>query len=144
VWVGVRGTPQSFARAGTLGLPLMVAIIGGEIGRFRPLVDLYRPAGAAAGHAPGSLTPRFDIAYRSDTYSNPANNPLELIPSYTLANARLTWRNEGEDLEIWGDVTNLFEEYYFPNVFDNSPKSRYATRQIGRPRERAVTVKKQF
>jgi alkanesulfonate monooxygenase SsuD/methylene tetrahydromethanopterin reductase-like flavin-dependent oxidoreductase (luciferase family) len=49
VWLGVGGTPQSFVRAGTLGLPLMIAIIGGEIARFRPLVDLYRRAGAAAG-----------------------------------------------------------------------------------------------
>jgi alkanesulfonate monooxygenase SsuD/methylene tetrahydromethanopterin reductase-like flavin-dependent oxidoreductase (luciferase family) len=55
VWLGVGGTPQSFARAGTLGLPLMVAIIGGEIGRFRPLIDLYRRAAAAAGHAPETL-----------------------------------------------------------------------------------------
>lgn len=55
VWLGVGGTPQSFVRAGTLGLPLMVAIIGGEIARFRPLVDLYRRAGAAAGHAPETL-----------------------------------------------------------------------------------------
>ncbi|MGF6848719.1 alkanesulfonate monooxygenase SsuD/methylene tetrahydromethanopterin reductase-like flavin-dependent oxidoreductase (luciferase family) [Chitinophaga sp. W3I9] len=44
IWLGVGGTPQSFARAGTLGLPLMVAIIGGETHRFRPLVDLYREA----------------------------------------------------------------------------------------------------
>lgn len=42
VWVGVGGTPQSLVRAGLLGLPLMVAIIGGETERFRPLVDLYR------------------------------------------------------------------------------------------------------
>src|SRR5712691_988901 len=42
IWVGVGGTPQSFVRAGTLGLPLMVAIIGGETRRFKPLVDLYR------------------------------------------------------------------------------------------------------
>src|SRR3984893_17300876 len=39
VWLGVGGTPQSFARAGQLGLPLMVAIIGGEPRRFRPLID---------------------------------------------------------------------------------------------------------
>src|SRR5438552_1538960 len=50
IWVGVGGTPQSFVRAGTLGLPLMVAIIGGETRRFRPLVDLYREAGKRAGH----------------------------------------------------------------------------------------------
>ena len=55
VWLGVGGTPASFARAGTLGLPLMVAIIGGEPHRFRPLVDLYREAGRRAGHAAEDL-----------------------------------------------------------------------------------------
>ena len=50
IWLGVGGTPESFARAGTLGLPLMVAVIGGETHRFRPLVDLYREAGKQAGH----------------------------------------------------------------------------------------------
>jgi probable LLM family oxidoreductase len=49
IWLGVGGTPESFARAGMLGLPLMVAIIGGEPHRFRPLVDLYREAGRRAG-----------------------------------------------------------------------------------------------
>jgi probable LLM family oxidoreductase len=55
IWLGVGGTPQSFARAGTLGLPLMVAVIGGETHRFAPLVDLYRRAGKEAGHAPEKL-----------------------------------------------------------------------------------------
>ncbi len=55
IWVGVGGTPESFARAGLLGLPLMVAIIGGEPRQFAPLVDLYRRAGAQAGHAPEQL-----------------------------------------------------------------------------------------
>ena len=55
VWVGVGGTPESFIRAGTLGLPLMVAVIGGETHRFRPLVDLYRKAGEKAGHPPERL-----------------------------------------------------------------------------------------
>src|SRR2546421_6208602 len=50
IWLGVGGTPHSFARAGVLGLPLMVAIIGGDPRRFRPLVDLYREAGRRAGH----------------------------------------------------------------------------------------------
>ncbi|MFC0219705.1 putative LLM family oxidoreductase [Pseudochelatococcus lubricantis] len=50
LWMGVGGTPQSFARAGALGLPLMVAIIGGTFERFRPLIDLYREAGMRAGH----------------------------------------------------------------------------------------------
>ena len=56
IWVGVGGTPNSFARAGLLGLPLMVAIIGGEHRRFRPLIDLYREAGSHAGHAPEKLS----------------------------------------------------------------------------------------
>ena len=50
IWLGVGGTPESFVRAGMLGLPLMIAIIGGEPHRFRPLVDLYKRAGVGAGH----------------------------------------------------------------------------------------------
>ncbi len=52
VWVAVGGTPQSVIRAGALGLPLTLAIIGGQPERFVPLVDLYRQAFAAAGHDP--------------------------------------------------------------------------------------------
>jgi len=55
IWLGVGGTPQSFARAGALGLPLMVAIIGGEPRRFRPLIDLYRETGERSGHRPEQL-----------------------------------------------------------------------------------------
>lgn len=55
VWIGVGGTPESFVRAGSLGLPLMVAIIGGETARFRPLIDLYREAGHRAGFAAEQL-----------------------------------------------------------------------------------------
>ncbi len=56
IWVGVGGTPTSFVRAGMLGLPLMVAIIGGEPERFRPLIDLYREAGRRAGHPAEKLS----------------------------------------------------------------------------------------
>jgi probable LLM family oxidoreductase len=52
VWVAVGGSPQSVIRAGTLGLPLTIAIIGGAYERFAPLVELYREAFAAAGHDP--------------------------------------------------------------------------------------------
>src|ERR1700680_1260244 len=55
VWLGVGGTPASFTRAGVLGLPLMVAIIGGEPHRFRPLIERYRQAGLRAGHSPDQL-----------------------------------------------------------------------------------------
>lgn len=55
IWIGVGGTPGSFERAGRLGLPLMIAIIGGTFDRFRPLVDHYRESGARAGHDPAML-----------------------------------------------------------------------------------------
>ena len=55
IWLGVGGTPDSFVRAGTLGLPLMIAIIGGSFARFRPLVDLYYEAGKRAGHKRADL-----------------------------------------------------------------------------------------
>jgi probable LLM family oxidoreductase len=50
VWIAVGGTPQSVARAGTLGLPLAIAIIGGAPAQFVPLVELYRESGRRAGH----------------------------------------------------------------------------------------------
>lgn len=55
IWLGVGGTPASFVRAGELGLPLMLAVIGGETHRMRPLVDLYREAGERSGHPPEQL-----------------------------------------------------------------------------------------
>lgn len=80
VWVGVGGTPASFVRAGTLGLPLMVAIIGGEHRRFRPLVDLYREAGRRAGHADEALRVGVhSIGFLADTTEDAAN---EFYPGY--------------------------------------------------------------
>jgi probable LLM family oxidoreductase len=75
IWIGVGGTPQSFVRAGELGLPLMVAIIGGEPHRFRPLVDLYREAGRRAGHAPEKLTVGVhSIGFLGDTTEQAADD----------------------------------------------------------------------
>ncbi len=55
VWIAVGGTPQSVVRAGTLGLPLAVAIIGGAPDRFVPLVNLYRESAERAGHDASAL-----------------------------------------------------------------------------------------
>lgn len=80
IWLGVGGTPASFARAGTLGMPLMVAVIGGETHRFRPLVDLYRQAGAKAGHPPEQLTIGLhSFGYIADTKERAIN---EFYPGY--------------------------------------------------------------
>ncbi|MHB2167773.1 LLM class flavin-dependent oxidoreductase [Alsobacter sp. R-9] len=61
VWIAVGGTPQSVVRAGALGLPLALAIIGGEPARFAPLFDLYRRAAAQAGHAPQRLRTSLNV-----------------------------------------------------------------------------------
>jgi len=80
IWIGVGGTPASFVRAGILGLPLMVAIIGGEPERFRPLIDLYREAGRRTGHSPEQLTVGLHmIGFLADTTEQAAE---EFFPGY--------------------------------------------------------------
>ncbi len=80
VWLGVGGTPQSFTRAGFLGLPLMVAIIGGETARFRPLVDRYREAYLKAGHPEsGMRVGLHSLGYVSDTSERARE---EMFPGY--------------------------------------------------------------
>jgi probable LLM family oxidoreductase len=80
VWLGVGGTPASFVRAGNLGLPLMVAIIGGEHRRFRPLIDRYREAGLRAGHSPEKLKVGIhSLGYVADNAVRAAN---EFFPGY--------------------------------------------------------------
>jgi iron complex outermembrane receptor protein len=95
----------------------------------------------------GSITPRFDMAYTGKTSAGrvAAGGPITYFPSYTLANARLTWRNADEDLSVSFEVQNLFDKYYTPYRF----ASVYAFSgtiysQVGRPREWAVSVKKTF
>src|SRR6476646_5422501 len=83
IWLGVGGTPQSFARAGALGLPLMVAIIGGEPRRFRPLIDLYRETGERYGHSPDRLKVGVHaLGYVAPTTQQAAD---EFFPGYARA-----------------------------------------------------------
>jgi probable LLM family oxidoreductase len=83
IWLGVGGTPHSFARAGALGLPLMVAIIGGETRRFRPLIDLYRETGARLGHSPDRLKVGVHaLGYVAATTQEAAD---EFFPGYARA-----------------------------------------------------------
>jgi probable LLM family oxidoreductase len=80
IWVGVGGTPQSFVRAGLLGLPLMVAIIGGETRMFKPLIDLYREAGRRAGHLPDQLKVGIhSLGYVAETTKEAAD---DFFPGY--------------------------------------------------------------
>jgi probable LLM family oxidoreductase len=80
IWVGVGGTPESFVRAGLLGLPLMVAIIGGETRSFRPLIDLYREAGRRAGHSADQLKVGLhSLGYVAETTQEAAD---DFFPGY--------------------------------------------------------------
>ena len=87
IWVGVGGTPASFARAGTLGLPLMVAVIGGETHRFRPLVDLYWNAAERAGHDLDKLEVGLhSLGYVAETTEQAAD---EFFPGYARQMTRI-------------------------------------------------------
>jgi probable LLM family oxidoreductase len=94
IWLGVGGTPASFVRAGTLGLPLMVAIIGGETQRFRSLIDGYREAGIAAGHPLDQLkVGMHSLGYVAESRQQAAD---DFYPGYAKAMATVAeergWR----------------------------------------------------
>src|SRR5438309_4858748 len=82
IWVGVGGTPESFVRAGALGLPLMVAIIGGETRRFRPFVDLYGETGKRFGHSPDRLKVGvYALGYIARTTQEPLMTSFPATPA---------------------------------------------------------------
>src|SRR6478735_8165026 len=87
IWIAVGGTPESVARAGTLGLPLALAIIGGYPDKFAPLIDLYRETGRRAGHDPSTLKVSINShAFVADTPEQAAN---EFFPPYAEVMSRI-------------------------------------------------------
>lgn len=99
IWIGVGGTPQSFVRAGLLGLPLMVAIIGGETRSFKPLIDLYRQAGKEAGYLPNQLKVGVhSLGYVAETTKEAAD---DFFPGY-----RHTFNEIGKE-RGWPPVTRM-------------------------------------
>jgi probable LLM family oxidoreductase len=97
IWIGTGGTPESFLRAGKLGLPLMVAIIGGETDDFAPLVDLYRRTYAKSGHPPGKMkVGMHSIGYVAEDSEKAAE---EFFPGYAKAFTKI-----GQE-RGWGPVT---------------------------------------
>jgi probable LLM family oxidoreductase len=104
VWLGVGGTPASFIRAGSLGLPLMVAVIGGDTHRFRPLIDLYREAGLKAGFTSEQLK----VGLHSPGYVAESNE--QAITDYYPGYAEL-WTKLGRE-RGWPPVTR----YHFDSL----------------------------
>ncbi|TME30194.1 MAG: LLM class flavin-dependent oxidoreductase [Chloroflexi bacterium] len=108
IWLGVGGSPESFVRAGALGLPLMVAIIGGETRRFRPLIDLYREAGRRAGFSPDRLKVGVhSLGYVAATAEQAAD---DFFPGYARAFTTIG-KERG-----WGPITRAqFDAQLTPN-----------------------------
>ena len=108
IWLGVGGTPESFVRAGALGLPLMVAIIGGETRRFRPLVDLYWEAGRQAGFSRDRLKVGLhSLGYVAATTQEAAD---DYFPGYARA-----FSSVGKE-RGWGPVSRAqFDAQLGPN-----------------------------
>src|SRR3984893_13852199 len=123
IWLGVGGTPQSFARAGALGLPLMVAIIGGETRRFRPLIDLYRETGKRFGHSPD----RLKVGVHALGYVAPTTQQAidDFFPGYARAIASVA-KERG-----WPAVT--------PAAFD-AQRGPHGALLIGNPEEVAEKI----
>lgn len=123
LWVGVGGTPESFVRAGKLGLPLMVAIIGGEPRRFRGLVDLYREAGREAGHSPEQLKVGIHcLGYVANSSSKALD---DFYPGYAEAFTKI-----GEE-RGWPPIT--------PAHF-NAQVGKYGALTVGEPEEVAEKI----
>jgi iron complex outermembrane receptor protein len=92
----------------------------------------------------GTLTPRFDVSHQDAIYTNGNNNATNWIRAYTLLNARVTWVNTEGDWEVALEGTNLTDEYYFVSRTDQFAGAGHTDGQPGRPREWAVTIRKNF
>jgi iron complex outermembrane receptor protein len=97
----------------------------------------------------GSLTPRVDVSYQGEMYANASNtNAFSLvsnyIDSYTLANARVTWKDGQDKWEASLELTNFTDEYYLLSRADQYTGAGHTDGVPGRPREWGLTVKRKF
>jgi probable LLM family oxidoreductase len=117
VWIAVGGTPASVARAGMLGLPLVLAIIGGQPERFVPLIELYRRAATEAGH--------HDLPLAINTHAFVGDDDRDFAPPYMRMMGRIG-RERG-----WPPMTR--EQY----LALKSPRGALA---VGEPEEVAAKI----
>jgi iron complex outermembrane receptor protein len=94
----------------------------------------------------GTITPRLDASYTDEVFSSGTPRPTARIASYTLVNGRLTWRSEADDWSVALEVTNITDKVYYTSNADLSfiPVIGFAWNAPGRPREWAVTVRRNF
>ncbi|MCW3838286.1 TonB-dependent receptor [Sphingomonas canadensis] len=96
------------------------------------------------GGGAGSITPRIDVTYQSDLYTDPVNTAFNRIAGRTLANARLTWDNPDRNWQLALEVTNLTDKYYYSNYIDNTTFTGSTYGYPGAPRRWALSVKRTF
>ena len=124
IWLGVGGTPESFIRAGTLGMPLMIAIIGGHTHRFRPYIDLYKEAGQKAGHSIEKL--KVGIHALGYVGKNSEQTKNEFFPGYQKVFTKIG-KERG-----WGETTR---DHF------NSQVSEKGALLVGSPEEVAQKIR---
>jgi iron complex outermembrane receptor protein len=93
----------------------------------------------------GTISPRLDASYQSSVFTAPINDPLwNQIDGYTVANARLTWRDRNDSWQAALEITNLTDKLYYLTLFDTHTSAGYVNAQPAMPREWSVTVKRNF
>lgn len=95
------------------------------------------------------ITPRFDISHQASLYTRDTalDQPyptFNLVPSYTVANAQISWKSEHSNWEAVIAVTNLFNKYYLLNTYDLQFLNSTAVGQPAAPREWSVTIKRRL
>jgi iron complex outermembrane receptor protein len=91
-----------------------------------------------------SLSFRLDGAYQSELYTTSENTPFSLVDSYFIANGRVSFTTADDDWQIYGEVKNLFDKYYFLTISDASNSLGIVTGMPGLPRTWTIGVKKNF
>ena len=92
----------------------------------------------------GTISTRVDGAYQSEIYTTSENTPFSLIDDYFIANGRISFTTADEEWQVYGEVKNIFDKYYFLSVSDASNSLGIVTGMPGLPRTFTVGVKKHF
>lgn len=99
---------------------------------------------AYAANGIGTFTPRLDVTHQDFEYTNVLNAATNILPSYTLVNARVTWESPDKDWQIAGVVTNLANKSYLTSTFDLYASAGFVYGTVGRPREFKLSIKRKF
>lgn len=94
--------------------------------------------------AAGTITPRFDWSYKSETYNDLFNSEAASTDAYSLVNARVAYETANQDWTIALEVRNLTDKLYYPNKFNQLEGAGMLVGQVGRPREVFISIRHDF